>query len=82
MDLRYLEGVTTLQSELREAVAGELGDVFRKVMPLAEVERKTILGTMVVASGNKSVAARWLGIDRVTLRKKLTEYGYPTCLQQ
>lgn len=63
-----------------ESASAHLNDVFRKIMPLAEVERKTILGTMVAAHGKKTLAARWLGISRLTLRKKLVEYDYPTCL--
>lgn len=51
-------------------------------MPLAEVERKTILGTMVAAQGNCLKAAGLLGIGKSTLYRKLAEYGYPSCLQR
>jgi two-component system response regulator HydG len=42
--------------------------------PLEEVEKATILKTMEAAGGNKSEAARRLGITRKTLHKKLKAY--------
>jgi two-component system response regulator HydG len=44
--------------------------------PLEEVEKATILKTMEAAGGNKSEAARRLGITRKTLHKKLKAYDY------
>jgi two-component system response regulator HydG len=43
--------------------------------PLEEVEKATILKTMEATGGNKSEAARRLGITRKTLHKKLKGYG-------
>ncbi len=43
--------------------------------PLEEVEKATILKTLQAAGGNKSEAARRLGITRKTLHKKLKSYG-------
>ena len=43
--------------------------------PLEEVEKATILKTLEAAGGNKSEAARRLGITRKTLHKKLKSYG-------
>ncbi|MDD5474931.1 MAG: sigma-54 dependent transcriptional regulator [Syntrophales bacterium] len=43
--------------------------------PLEEIERKAILSTMDAVKGNKSEAARRLGITRRTLHKKLKKYG-------
>jgi two-component system response regulator HydG len=43
--------------------------------PLEEVERATILKVLDAAGGNKSEAARRLGITRKTLHKKLKSYG-------
>jgi len=43
--------------------------------PLEEVEKATILTTLKTADGNKSEAARRLGITRRTLHKKLKAYG-------
>ena len=43
--------------------------------PLEEVEKATIIKTLEAAGGNKSEAARRLGITRKTLHKKLKSYG-------
>jgi two-component system response regulator HydG len=43
--------------------------------PLEEVEKATILNTLEASGGNKSEAARRLGITRKTLHKKLKAYG-------
>lgn len=45
------------------------------VTPLEEVEKATILNTLEASGGNKSEAARRLGITRKTLHKKLKAYG-------
>jgi DNA-binding NtrC family response regulator len=53
----------------------------RKAVPgaetasLEEVERETIIRTLAAAGGNKSEAARRLGITRRTLHQKLKKYG-------
>jgi two-component system response regulator HydG len=44
-------------------------------LPLGEVEKTTILRTLELSNGNKSEAARRLGITRRTLHKKLKAYG-------
>jgi two-component system response regulator HydG len=44
-------------------------------LPLNEVEKTTILKTLNASGGNKSEAARRLGITRATLHKKLKRYG-------
>ncbi|MFC1839760.1 sigma-54-dependent transcriptional regulator [Thermodesulfobacteriota bacterium] len=44
-------------------------------LPLEEVEKVTILNTLESTEGNKSEAARRLGITRKTLHKKLKKYG-------
>ncbi|MEA3471375.1 MAG: sigma-54 dependent transcriptional regulator [Thermodesulfobacteriota bacterium] len=44
-------------------------------VPLEDVERNTVLETLEAAEGNKSEAARRLGITRRTLHKKLKKYG-------
>ena len=43
-------------------------------LPLTEVEKRSILEVLGACGGNKSEAARRLGITRKTLRKKLTKY--------
>jgi two-component system response regulator HydG len=44
-------------------------------LPLDEVEKATVLKTLGLTKGNKSEAARRLGITRRTLHKKLKKYG-------
>ncbi|MFH1124949.1 MAG: helix-turn-helix domain-containing protein, partial [Pseudomonadota bacterium] len=44
-------------------------------LPLEEVEKATILNALDLAGGNKSEAARRLGITRKTLHSKLKKYG-------
>lgn len=46
----------------------------RRSLPLEAVEKQSILEAMKAAGGNKSEAARRLGITRKTLRKKLEKY--------
>ncbi|MGD0021153.1 MAG: sigma-54 dependent transcriptional regulator [Smithellaceae bacterium] len=43
-------------------------------LPLEEVEKMTVLEALATSAGNKSEAARRLGITRKTLRKKLEKY--------
>ena len=43
-------------------------------LPLEQVEREAIAGTLASAGGNKSEAARRLGITRKTLREKIKKY--------
>jgi two-component system response regulator HydG len=47
---------------------------FAENMPLEEVEKRSILEAINACGGNKSEAARRLGITRKTLRKKLDKY--------
>ncbi len=42
---------------------------------LAVVEREAVLATLQITGGNRSAAARILGISRPTLTRKLREYG-------
>ncbi len=46
-----------------------------ELVPLAEVERRYTLRVMEAVGGNKTLAARVLGITRKTLYRKLEEYG-------
>ncbi len=50
-------------------------DAFLADMPLDKVEKATVLKTLELTGGNKSEAARRLGITRRTLHKKLKMYG-------
>jgi DNA-binding NtrC family response regulator len=46
-----------------------------KIVPMAELERQTILGTITQLNGDKLLAARLLGIGKTTLYRKLKEYA-------
>jgi two-component system response regulator HydG len=50
-------------------------ETFSGDLPLEEVEKATILNAMEITGGNKSEAARRLGITRKTLQAKLRKYG-------
>jgi len=42
---------------------------------LAEAEREILTQAIILAEGNQSKAARWLGLSRLTLREKLSALG-------
>ncbi len=46
-----------------------------KVIPLADLEKQTILSAIAQLNGDKLMAARRLGIGKTTLYRKLKEYG-------
>ncbi len=46
-----------------------------RILPLAEVEKQTILRTLERLNGDKVATARMLGIGKTTLYRKLKEYG-------
>ncbi|HEY8513934.1 MAG TPA: sigma-54 dependent transcriptional regulator [Candidatus Binatia bacterium] len=46
-----------------------------ELVPMEEVERRYILRVMEAVAGNKTLAARILGLDRKTLYRKLERYG-------
>ena len=45
-----------------------------KILPMAELEKQTILNTITHLNGDKLMAARMLGIGKTTLYRKLKEY--------
>jgi DNA-binding NtrC family response regulator len=47
-----------------------------KIIPISEMERKTILNTITQLNGDKLLAARLLGIGKTTLYRKLKEYDF------
>jgi two-component system response regulator HydG len=46
-----------------------------KIIPMAELEKQTILNAIAQLNGDKLLAARLLGIGKTTLYRKLKEYG-------
>jgi DNA-binding NtrC family response regulator len=51
------------------------GNAPGRILPLAEVEKQTILQALERLNGDKLMAARMLGIGKTTLYRKLKEYG-------
>jgi len=45
------------------------------LLPMREVERRHILRVLQATGGNRTEAARILGLDRKTLYRKLLSYG-------
>jgi len=58
---------------LNAAKRGEIQDVYSRVMQTAE--RELFKQAIELAQGNQAKAARWLGISRLTMREKLTNFG-------
>jgi nitrogen regulation protein NR(I) len=58
---------------LRAAQRGESADVYDRLSRAAEQE--LFSQAIQLAQGNQAKAARWLGISRLTLREKLTQFG-------
>ena len=56
----------------------ENGDAATKILPMAELEKQTILNTITHLNGDKLMAARLLGIGKTTLYRKLKEYQCST----
>jgi len=71
-DFTIIAGSELINTEAATEIAPIIED---GATPLEEVEKATILKTMEACGGNKSEAARRLGITRKTLHKKLKAYG-------
>jgi two-component system response regulator HydG len=71
-------GVEDLPERIRTFEARHVvvaGDDLEELVSLEEVEKRYILKVLQVAGGNKSLAAKQLGVGRRTLYRKLGEYG-------
>ena len=64
---------TALPALMREEVAGDKGRLYRIVM--ARLELPLLRHVLDLAGGNQLKAARLLGINRNTLRKRLRALG-------
>ncbi len=62
-----------LPTLIREAAASETGKLYRSVM--ARIERPLLRQALELTGGNQLKAARLLGINRNTLRKRLRLLG-------
>ena len=73
--------VEDLPEKIREYRGSQLfigGDDPQELVPIAEIERRYILHALKSVAGNKTLAARLLGLDRKTLYRKLQQYGADT----
>jgi two-component system response regulator HydG len=62
-------------SQLQASPSAGNGDSSNKIVPMAELEKQTILNTIAQLNGDKLLAARLLGIGKTTLYRKLKEYS-------
>ncbi|MDP2810116.1 MAG: sigma-54 dependent transcriptional regulator [Rhodocyclaceae bacterium] len=53
-----------------------------ETLPLAEIEKRHIRRVLNASHGNKTQAAKTLGITRLTLRTKIAEYGWDEFLDK
>jgi len=67
--------VAHLPDDLRDLTIRAFRRRDGRVVPLDEHEREYILWVLEEASGNQTLAAQMLGIDRVSLWRKLKKYG-------
>ena len=70
--------VDDLPEKIRDHRATRLvvdGDDPRELVPMEEIERRYILHVLQASGGNRTQAARILGLDRKTLYRKLQRYG-------
>ena len=64
---------TANSARVAAAQRGELANAHQQMQETAE---RALLGrALELARGNQARAARWLGISRLTLRKKLLQFG-------
>jgi two-component system response regulator HydG len=55
------------------------GNGHAKIIPMAELEKQTILNAIAELNGDKLQAARLLGIGKTTLYRKLKDYAAEAC---
>ncbi len=71
-------GVDDLPRKVKDHQATRLvveGDDPSELVPMEEMERRYILHVLKASEGNRTMAARILGLDRKTLYRKLQRYG-------
>jgi len=64
---------TTIQNAQLHSAVGSLPS--NRIVPIAEMEKQAILGTIDQLQGDKVMAAKLLGIGKTTLYRKLKEYS-------
>jgi two-component system response regulator HydG len=64
-----------MREKEREKEGEEDSVAVARIVPIAEMEKHAILGTVRQLKGDKLMAAKLLGIGKTTLYRKLKEYG-------
>ena len=64
-----------LESRQQQSFGTTVAAAAPGILPLAEVEKQTILKALDYTKGDRTVAAAMLGIGRTTLYRKLKDYG-------
>ncbi len=74
---------TDLPREIANLPAPQLSDTLAggrgRIVPIAELEKQTILNAIAELNGDKLQAARLLGIGKTTLYRKLKDYAAEGC---
>ena len=60
---------------IEPSIGDEKGSGHGKIIPMAELEKRTILSAITELNGDKLQAARLLGIGKTTLYRKLKDYA-------
>jgi two-component system response regulator HydG len=73
-------GLTIHAVDLPSAITGAPSELISRptetrIMPIADLEKQTILAAIAQLNGDKLLAAKLLGIGKTTLYRKLKEYG-------
>jgi DNA-binding NtrC family response regulator len=69
-----------LAAQQRRDVAADPDEL--AVLPMAEIEKRHLRRALEHCRGNKTRAAKLLGITRLTLRTKVVAYGWAEFLEQ
>jgi DNA-binding NtrC family response regulator len=74
-ELQVRDLPTPISSAPMEMMAMSAPGAMHGIVPMAELEKQTILAALSQVNGDKMLAARLLGIGKTTLYRKLKEYG-------
>jgi transcriptional regulator with PAS, ATPase and Fis domain len=79
--IEAMENLSSFRMQLemckrREDKAQEYAELMKQtgVLPLAEIERKAILGAVELFDGDKTKAAKALGVGKTTVFRKFKQY--------
>ncbi len=70
---------TYIAELLARAQSGDVQDVYARL--IADLEPELFKQAIQLAQGNQAKAARWLGVTRLKMREKLTQFGLHPALE-